>query len=342
MKDPGSYSLKEIREQDTSYLSIDRSIDKIVNTVKSAFADKPDQIIFAGCGSSYYIAATVCSQFIRHIDIPAFYLPCFELELNRDAYINNKKTIIIPFTRCSATSEVKSAITKCRNLNNVKSLAITCDPESSAYNDYMILCPDTEEKSIVMTRSFSSMVYAGMLMIDVLSDKKPERISEALDTVKSFIRQTETDIKAAAKGLKDYDLMVGLGQGRNFGIAGESSIKIKEMCLIPTEVYYTMEYRHGPVSIMNEKTVCMLYTSYTTAKEDLVLLKELRRMNPFLICAGENIPKEIKEISDKYFEIPPNCFPLTILPAQLLGVYWALKKKLDPDIPRNLSKAVVL
>ena len=224
MKNPGCYSLKEIREQDTSFLSIDSSMDKIINTAKAAFAHNPDQVIFTGCGSSYYIAATICSQFIQHMDIQAFYLPCFELELNRSAYINNRNTIIIPFTRCGATSEVKSAITKCRQIKNVRSLAITCDSESSTYNDYTILCPDAEEKSIVMTRSFSSMVYAGMLMINALSDKNAFKISDSSDIVKSFIRQTEKDIKAVAKHLKNHHLMVGLGQSRNFGMAGESSI----------------------------------------------------------------------------------------------------------------------
>ena len=69
---------------------------------------------------------------------------------------------------------------------------------------------------------------------------------------------------------------------------------------------------------------------------------ERENMHAFLMCVGEGISYEIRDVSDKCFEIPPDCFPLSILPAQFLGVYWALEKNLDPDIPRNLSKAVIL
>ena len=33
---------------------------------------------------------------------------------------------------------------------------------------------------------------------------------------------------------------------------------------------------------------------------------------------------------------------LTAIPAQLLGLAVGLRKKLDPDVPRNLTRAVVL
>jgi len=336
------YTLSEIKSQHKSFAFLSNKKDDIGEITKRVFCNKPEQVIFTGCGSSYYVAAAVYSHFIQQLDIYACFLPCFELELNRSAYIGKKKTLIIPFSRSSKTTEVVSAITKCREYTNVTTLAITCDENSSKYNDEIIFCPETEEQSVVMTKSVTSMIYAGLLVIDALSKMNSIKITESINTISDFTLQTEIRIRMLAKSLVDYKLMVGLGQGRYFSMAGESGIKIKEMCLIPTETYYTLEYRHGPISIADEKTLCMLYTSNETSKEDLNILKELKKLNSFLVCVGESVLDAIKDISDAYFEIPSGCFPATIIPAQFLGAYWALEKGLNPDTPRNLMKAVIL
>lgn len=342
MKKPGHYSLDEIKKQDISFKSVRNSYEDISIVTKAAFKSRPDQVIFTGCGTSFYLAASISNYFIKYMDIPSIYLPCSELELNSDSYIKNRKTLIIPFTRCSTTTEVRSAVEKCRKLPNVEALAISCDAGSLKYNDYVILCAETHEKSIVMTRSFSSMLYAGMIMTDILAGKNSKKLLELPDIARDFIPKVKPVTETLASWIKNFSLMVALGQGEYFGIAGETSIKIKEMCIIPTEVYYTMEYRHGPISIANDNTVFIIYTNSKTAVNDLRLVKELVKLDTLVICVGERIIEELKDIAYAYFDIPENCLPLSILPAQYLGVHWALAKGLDPDMPRNLSKAIVL
>ena len=342
MKKSGHHSLDEIKNQDLSFESVRKSYEEISITTKAAFKGRPDQVIFTGCGSSYYLAASVSTYFIKNMDIPSMYLPSSELELNSDLYIKDRKTLIIPFTRCSTTSEVRSAIKKCRISPNVKTLAISCDAGSLKYNDYAILCSETDEKSIVMTRSFSSMLYTGMIMTNILAGKNSKKMLELPDIARDYIPKVEKVTETLAFWLKDFNLMIALGQGEYYGIAGEASIKIKEMCIIPSEVYHTMEYRHGPISIADDNTVCIIYTSSKTAVNDLRLVKELVRLGTLVICIGEKIIKDLKDIAYAYFDIPENCLPLSILPAQYLGAYWALSKGLNPDIPRNLSKAIVL
>ena len=342
MKKPGHYSLDEIKKQDISFKSVRNSYEDISIVTKAAFKSRPDQVIFTGCGTSFYLAASISNYFIKYMDIPSIYLPCSELELNSDSYIKNRKTLIIPFTRCSTTTEVRSAVEKCRKLPNVEALAISCDAGSLKYNDYAILCTGTDEKSIVMTRSFSSMLYAGMIMIDILRGEISKKLMKLPDIAVNFIPEIEQAARELALKIKNSSLLVALGQGKYFGIAGETSIKIKEMCIIPTEVYHTMEYRHGPISIANDNTVFIIYTNDKTAFNDLKLIKEILDLGTLVICVGEKIIEELKDIAYAYFNIPENCLPLSIVPAQYLGLYWSLAKGLDPDIPRNLSKAIVL
>ena len=70
--------------------------------------------------------------------------------------------------------EVRMAIDKVRSYPGVKSLAITCDKDSALYNDFMILSPDTAEDSVIMTRSFTSMVYLAAVMAMYVGGKKDE------------------------------------------------------------------------------------------------------------------------------------------------------------------------
>lgn len=342
MKKPGYYTLDEIRKQDISLKAVRNSHEGISIVTKAAFKNKPEQVIFTGCGTSFYLAATISNYFIQHLEIPSMYLSCSELELNSKYYIKNRKTLIIPFTRSSATSEVKSSIIKCRSYPNVKSLAISCDAGSSEYNDYTILCTESDEKSIVMTRSFSSMLYAGMIMIKILEENNLKKIFKIPEISADFISSIEIPVKELAHKIKDSNLLVALGQAEYYGIAGESSIKIKEMCIMPTEIYYTMEYRHGPISIADKNTVAIIYTSEKSKLNDLRLVKELVDLDVKVICIGEKIAENFKDSAYAYFEIPECSLPLFIIPAQFLGLYWALEKGIDPDTPRNLNKAIVL
>ncbi|MGE5615177.1 MAG: SIS domain-containing protein [Bacillota bacterium] len=342
MKKPGEYSIEEIKGQVSTFAFVSNTFDRIKSTVKIAFADMPEQVIFIGCGTSYYIAAAVYGYFIKYSGIRASYLPCYELELNMDRYIRDRKTLIVSFARCSATSELKSATSKCRALPNVKTLSITCDKGSQEYNDYMIFVGDSEERSIVMTRSFSGLLYAGMLMTQVLAGNDVPGILDLPDICGAYLTSAEELAKIAAPAIREKKLLISLGQGILFGIAGETSIKIKEMCLIPTEVYFTMEYRHGPVSIADNDTLCFLYSSERTINDDIRLAKELRALGTKIISVSSVADPELIRLADYQYKAPEAYLPLFILPSQFLGTYWALEKGIDPDFPRNLSKAIIL
>ena len=65
MKNPGHYSLYEIKKQDISFESVRKSYEEISIIAKATFKNRPDQVIFTGCGTSYYLAASVSNYFIK-------------------------------------------------------------------------------------------------------------------------------------------------------------------------------------------------------------------------------------------------------------------------------------
>lgn len=169
---------KEIYGQPVSFQAVNDTLDTIFKTLDEAFAEKYDEVIFTGCGTSLYLAQASAHAFSTCTGISAKGMCCSELYYFPETYVGNgKKVLVVPMTRKSYTTEVRMAIDKVRSYPGVKSLAITCDPDSSKYNDYMLLSPETPEDSVIMTRSFTSMIYLAVVMSYYVGGKKMRRSS---------------------------------------------------------------------------------------------------------------------------------------------------------------------
>ncbi|MGI6578983.1 MAG: SIS domain-containing protein [Saccharofermentanales bacterium] len=340
----GKNTIVEIHQQVSILKLVSENIKEIEKIVKEVFTFKPEQVIFIGCGTSYYIAASASAYFQRKTGILARHLSCFELELHSDIYIGNKRTIVVPFSRLGSTSEVISVVKKVKLIKNVKVLAISCDEYSYEYNDQVILCKNISEKSIVMTSSFTAMLYTAMLMANVVSEESYDEMLKLHDLVQQTLNEIDQKAKQIAEKVRSKKLFICLAQGIGYGIAGECSIKIKEMCLIPTEIYYTLEYRHGPISLADENVVAMFIATPETSDQEIKMIEELKNYGIEIIVSGLSIADRLKKVADYYFnfEGTEEFLPVLTIPGQLLGTYWAISKDLDPDYPRNLSPAIVL
>ena len=53
----------------------------------------------------------------------------------------------------------------------------------------------------------------------------------------------------------NFDRFYFLGSGIRYGLACEVNLKMKEMTLTHSEPFHFLEFRHGPMSMVNEKAV---------------------------------------------------------------------------------------
>ena len=128
---------KEIYGQPVSFQAINDTFDTIFKTLDEVFAEKYDEVIFTGCGTSLYLAQASAHAFSTCTGISAKGMCCSELYYFPETYVGNgKKVLVVPMTRKSYTTEVRMAIDKVRSYPGVKSLAITCD----APNTTIICC----------------------------------------------------------------------------------------------------------------------------------------------------------------------------------------------------------
>ncbi|MCG8500211.1 MAG: SIS domain-containing protein [Firmicutes bacterium] len=349
-KKNGRLTYAEINEQTAAFRSVNEHFDHIAATFEKVFGEvRPEEVIFTGCGTSLYLAQTSSAAFSYYNRISSKVVPCSELFFFPETYIKDKRVLVVPITRRSDTTEVKMAVRKAREYPNVKTLAVTCDEGSKAYNDYYVLSPNAKEGSIVMTKSFTSMLYVNVMMAlfvagqnDLLEQLKetPAVCAKWMDTFDGVARQIVEENS-------NLNLYITLGQGAFYGIANEAMNKIKEMAIANSEAYYSLEYRHGPMALADSNTLVTLLASDTKGEMEENLMKELKEIGAKIFMVGDRLSENAKQYADYAIELQCgfNDFqraPLVSIAGQFIGYHAALNKGLDLDSPRNLAQAIIL
>ena len=343
----GHYTLTEIGRQHEAFAITRKQFPAFAKTIAEVKEEGFNKILFLGCGTSYFLAAAASAYFAKYNDITCDYLASFEFYKNTECYVKSTdKVLLVPFTRVASTTETMVAVKKGVALPNVKSLQITCDDFSYQYSTWSLYIPDMHENSIVMTSSFSTMLYTAMFFAAEMAgnekllaelQKLPEDAAVHMDAYKEQMKQL-------AQKYTDMKVFIGLGSGAHYGLAGEASIKVKEMTLTPSECYYSLEYRHGPISIADKRTVIAYFVSRNTCAEDEKLIGELKALGSCVIALG-TVTEEIEKLADVSYKTNIcECanLPELIIPLQYFGAYLAVARGYDPDAPQNLSKAIIL
>jgi len=136
----------------------------------------------------------------------------------------------------------------------------------------------------------------------------------------------------------NYDRFYFLGSGIRYGLACEVNLKMKEMTLTHSEPFHFLEFRHGPMSMVNGEAVVVGMLSDTNRTHEAKVLSEMEELGATVAGLGEsNAGVEFKS------GISESVRGVLYLPVlQLMAFYRSLAKGLDPDRPNNLTAVVTL
>ncbi|WP_369017975.1 SIS domain-containing protein [Thermatribacter velox] len=311
---------------------------------------KYDEIIFTGCGSSYNLSLTASYLWQAINQERTRGVPASEIFLFPEGvFLPNQQYLLFGISRSGETSEtIKALQTSEKENTTIDTVGITCEDNSTLihYSKYQVITSEAHEESVVMTQSFSTM----LLSLLFLALKKKENLPRALFELPSLLNELlptgERIVQSLANDFS-FEKFIFLGSGPFYGIAWEGSLKLKEMSLTPTETFHFLEFRHGPKSIVDEKTLIIALTSEKAFDLEKVVLSEMISLGATILNLGKkplNLDKS--KIVEIVFENPSlNDFFTPILDVvflQLLGYFRACNKGLNPDKPKNLTKVVKL
>ena len=138
-----------------------------------------------------------------------------------------------------------------------------------------------------------------------------------------------------------------LGRGKNYPLAMEGALKLKEISYIHAEGYPAGEMKHGPISLIDRKMpVVALAPKDDLYEKMLSNVNEVKARRGSVIAVATEGDEHIYEKADDVIWIPrasPNITPiLNAIPMQLLAYYIAVERGCDVDKPRNLAKSVTV
>lgn len=309
---------------------------------------EPDEVIFIGSGTSYYISIAAALTFQERTGVTAKAVPASEIFLKPNAVLaKNKKTMIVASSRSGNTSEVVRAIEFAQENGLANCLSITSDPDSAMAKKtvYTIVLPHIREKSVVMTGTYTNILLTCQLLAGFVSDD--EGFLSELKQLPEIGNRVMPRAEALAKKLGEepqYTHFIYLGLGAYYGMANEGMLKLKEMTQLFAEAFNPMEFRHGPISVLNENCRVILLSQSELRSYEIEVVNDVRRSGAKTVVIGDGLDKFE---SDETFELASGLSDksraILYLPLlQYMAYFRTLEMGLNPDKPRNLNQVVVL
>ena len=303
--------------------------------------NKCDQVIFTGCGSTYYLSLAAAALFQELTGRPACAVPAGELFLYPQNYYSNLKTILVAVSRSGSTSETVKVVEKYRQQSRGPVLVITNygDQPLAKLADLALVIPRGQETSVAQTRSFASMYVAATALAALLSgqDDLFNSIHYLPAAGEKLIRTYEPAARELGQNLY-FDRFYFLGSGSRYGLACEMNLKMKEMTLTHSEPFHFFEFRHGPMSMVTSTTIIAGLLSDVNRLHEKRVLDEMEQFGAKVVGLGE-VDATI-QFQSGLAETVRSVLYLPVL--QLVAYYRSIAKGLNPDQPNHLTAVVKL
>ncbi|MCY6960569.1 SIS domain-containing protein [Clostridium brassicae] len=363
LKEVGGYATAEeihhqprLWKETLEILSSDK--ERISSYLSKQLSKKGVKVILTGAGTSAYIGDTAVPYLSKILDVEVESIATTEIVSSPEDYLEREvPTILVSFARSGDSPESVATYELAEKLvDDLSQIIITCNKEGSLAkrakeneNNLVILMPEeSNDKSFAMTSSFTCMLLTALTIFDMKNLEK--NIAAFNKVISNGKRIIDTEIEEILKIVKlYYDRVVYLGSSALRGLSKEASLKNLE--LTSGKIFAVNEsvlgFRHGPKSIVNDKTLVFMFMSNNdyTRKYDMDLLKEIcnDEGEHKVISITYNKDVEIEKISDKTFvvnedkqEVMEDAFAALnfIIYAQVFSLFYSLELGISPDNPR--------
>ena len=314
------------------------------------------RMVIVACGTSWHAALTGKFLIEGHCRIPV------EVDIASEFRYRNpvidEKTLVMVISQSGETADTLAALREARKLGAMN-LAICNVLDSSIARDAagVIYTHAGPEIGVASTKAFVTQLTALYLFtirlgraIGRLSVTEGQQMIADLKKVPELLEQTlklngQTE-KIARQYMNARDFLY-LGRGRNFPIALEGALKLKEISYIHAEGYPAGEMKHGPIALIDEYVpVVVLVPKNSTYEKTVSNMEEVVARSGRVIALCSEGDHEVQDKAEATLQLPglsDDLDPILLsVPLQLLAYHIAVLKGTDVDQPRNLAKSVTV
>ena len=337
----GKFTYAEIIDQPAAWAEGLNLVQAEKTTLASMLSGEYDQVLFTGCGSTYYLSLAAAALFQELTGNQARAVPGGELLLNPRTVLSSGKTLLVAISRSGATSETIRAVDQFRQFQRGPVLVITNngDQRLAKLADQVLVIEKGKERSVAQTRSFASMYVTAVALCALAAGR--DDLLEAMTSLPAQGERLIRDCEPVARRFGEapgFDRFYFLGSGMLYGLACEGNLKMKEMTLTHSEPFHFLEFRHGPMSMVNRSTFVVGLLSDANRLFEHQVLSEMKALGGSVVSLGET--DAVVTFQSQVPEAVRGVFYLPFL--QLMAFYRSKYKGLNPDQPTNLSAVVLL
>ncbi|WP_026771828.1 MULTISPECIES: SIS domain-containing protein [Sediminibacillus] len=363
IKERGAFhTATEIHHQPEVWQELLSTMEKSKSGFKEfleGISEKHEQVhvILTGAGTSAFVGDTLAPELNKWCKQNVFFdaIPTTDIVSNPREYLKaDRPTVMVSFARSGNSPESVAAVAlgeKC--IKDFYQVVITCNKDGQlAANtkgddkSITVLMPEkSNDKSLAMTSSFTSMLLAGYELflpeeakgtiadqVIANGDRLIKRVGDHIDTVLGI----------------DFNRIVYLGSGLLGMLAEEASLKMLELTGGQVIAFHdsSLGFRHGPKSVLNEQTVVVVFLSENeyTRKYDLDMLRQLHEEGTaaMVVAMTQNADKDVEELAHFTVSIseggksPQNDLQAAlsyIIFAQALAMKKSMQLGITPDNP---------
>lgn len=341
---------RELKQQYTALQQTEAYLNQQADTLRAAFQTfQPASLVFIGCGSGFCLCQSASLTAALSLPIPAYAIPAGDLMLRPDYYAPMlKNSLMIAPTRSGNTSEVILAIAAARSVAQVHVLAISC-VEHAAINqvaDLTLTLPWAFDQSVCQTRSVTNLYTASLIVTKILAgDRRLDRqIRAVIEQGPAYMEKYEKQLTEL--GGLDFSTVYILADGEMAGLASEGVMAFCEIAQVIGHHYHVLDVRHGPMVLVNSKTLVLAALSDDMPAQQIKVIEELVARGATVVThqarAGQPIPGVALAIeSGLDLDNAVQGIPFIYL-AQIMAVAKAESLGINPDNPDGIVAWVKL
>lgn len=336
------HTIKEIHEQNSTVnMALKQDTRGFNSFTKELSSGK--NIFITGSGSSYHIALIFKNMLTRLAKIPA--QSFLSSEADEYAQLMDKNSILIPISQSGETADLLEAIRNVKD-KGVKILSIynTAGSSLSRLSDLSMNLNCGPEIGVAATKSFTAQLAIVYKIVFELCQM--ENGNKKLESLTSNIKEVlnrEKSLRQIIELLNESNDVYFLGRSIHHPIALEGALKLKELAYIHAEGMAAGELKHGTLALVEEGTPAIIINPIDETHSDTISNAIEMKSRGAKIIGISSINNEVYDYWIKIPEVDSVMYPFVeIIPLQLLAYFTAIRRKNNPDYPRNLAKSVTV
>lgn len=257
------------------------------------------RVAVIGCGTSLYVAQAMASwrEAAGQGETDAFSAS--------EAPLARRYDVVVAVTRSGTTTEVLRVLATVAPRASVIAITARADSPAVAAATQAIVLDFADEQAVVQTRFATTALALWRARLG--------------HDVGSLAGLADASLVAALPlNLRKHEQFVFLGHGPGVGLANEASLKFREAALAWSESYPAMEFRHGPISVISDRTLVWALNALPPGLADEV--------------AATGATVDATSVDEM----------VELVRIQRAAIDLARSRGLDPNRPRRLTHSVVL